>query len=259
MNILTIDIGNTRTTFGVFKGTKLVNTTHIPSSALASSTKSMKYIRQLLRKCNVSQDKLSGVAISSVVPSLTKKLLLVLKRELHIHPLVISGNLNVGLRIGYDNPVTLGADRICNAVAAYHKYGGPIIVIDAGTATTFDVVSKNGTFLGGAIAPGILTAASALNQRTAQLPAITLQFPKCVIEKTTIGNIQSGILYGAIDMMEGMIKRIKSITGQQTKVILTGGFSNLLKKKTRVVNAVEPTLVLEGARLIFERIQRSSQ
>ena len=257
MIILAIDIGNTRTTLGVFKGKKLAGTVHFPSTI--SPSKVRQQIQRVLQQIRVSPDALSGVVISSVVPSLTKKLSAAIKRLVHIKPLVVTGTLNIGLRILYKNPKSLGADRICSAVAAFHTYGGPIIIVDAGTATTYDVLSKDGTFLGGAIAPGIMTTAAALHLRTAQLPKIQLHFPKNIIGKTTAENIQSGILYGAIDAMEGMIRRIKAVTGKRTRVILTGGFSNILRKRTRMIDIVEPSLVLEGARLICERVRRASK
>lgn len=259
MTILAIDAGNTQTTFGLFKGKRLAGTMHISTGSLSNREQARKELRQFLQKQRISDKTLSGVVISSVVPACTKDLSFVVKRHLQREPVIVSAALNTGLRIHYKIPATLGADRICGAVAGFHKYGGPVIIIDAGTATTYDVVSKDGRFLGGAIAPGILTAASALHQQTAQLPRVILRFPKSVIGTTTSENIQSGILYGTIDAMEGMVRRMKTITGKRTKVILTGGFSHLLKTKTGVVDAIEPALVLHGARLIFGRVQGNSK
>ena len=253
MIILAIDIGNTRTTLGLFKGKKLTGTMHFPSASLSTKEFVWKTLNRLFRQLRVSPSVLSGVVISSVVPTSTKMISTVTKQKLHLHPLIVSGRLNTGIRIQYKAPAALGADRICSAVAANTKYGGPVIIIDAGTATTYSVVSKNGTFLGGAITPGMITAAFALHQGTAQLPNIPLRFPRNVIGESTMENIQSGILYGTVDAMEGLVRRIKKLTGKRTKVILTGGFSHLLKTKARFVDKVEPTLVLEGARLIFER------
>ena len=259
MATLAIDIGNTQTALGVFRAKKLVGTLHVPSTIRSSIKKVRGQIKRLLQQTRISPDAISGAVISSVVPDLTKKFSIAVKQHVQIDPLIVSGILNVGLRIRYDNPKALGADRLCNAVAAFEKYGGPIIVIDAGTATTFDVIAKNGTFLGGAIAPGIKTAALAIHRQTAQLPNIDLVFPKHVIGKNTCENIQSGILYGAIDAMEGMIKRIKVITGEQTNVVLTGGFSHLIKAKTSIAVHVVPSLVLQGARLIYERVHRTKK
>ena len=200
-----------------------------------------------------------GTVISSVVPSLAKKYWSLVEHHLRIKPLIISGALDIGLRIHYRNPRALGADRICSVVAAYHRYGGPLIVVDAGTATTYNVITKDGTFLGGVIAPGIHTASLGLHQRAAQLPSVELHFPKSIIGRTTIENIQSGILYGAVDAMEGMIKRIKVITGKQTKVVLTGGFSHLIKAKSNIAVNVVPSLVLQGAHLIYERVHQAKK
>jgi type III pantothenate kinase len=253
MIILAIDIGNTRTTIGLFRGRNLAGTIQVPGTAPPRELSVRKTLEQFLRRKKISAGSLSGAVISSVVPSSTKIIAAVIRRHLHLSPLIVSGRLDVGMRLQYRTPRALGADRICGAVAGFAKYGGPLIIIDAGTATTFDVISGNGTFLGGAIAPGIGTSASALHRRTAQLPAVELRFPKSVIGRSTKENIQSGILFGTLDAMEGIVRRIKALTGKQTNVILTGGFSGLLASKARFVNHVEPTLVLDGARLVYER------
>lgn len=252
MNVLAIDIGNTRTTIGLFRGRKLAGTAHMPSASSPVNNIRLQLLR-LLRQSGVSRHGLSGAVISSVVPSLTKRLSVVVEELLHVKALVVRGDSKGLVHILHQMPRRLGSDRICNAVAAFDKYGGPVIVVDLGTAITYDVVTKDGKFLGGAIAPGIRTAAIALHQQTAQLPEIELRFPRHVIGKNTVESIQSGIFFGVVDAVEGMVRRIRALTGKQTKVVLTGGFSDLIYKRSGVFHAVEPSLVLEGARIFFER------
>ncbi|HEV8538296.1 MAG TPA: type III pantothenate kinase [Bacteroidota bacterium] len=251
MIVLAADIGNTRTTFGLFIGKTLAATTHMRSADF-STERIWKQVRSLPRQSGILPAAISGVVFSSVVPRLTRICSIAIRRHLRKNPFVVGGESGGLLRIDYKNPRELGADRICNAVAAFHGYGGPVIVVDLGTAVTYDVVAGDGTFLGGAIAPGIQTAVFALHRRTAQLPDIEARFPRHVIGKSTIENLQSGILYGAVDAMEGMVRRIKAVTGKQTKVILTGGYSALIRRKSKIFDAVEPALVLKGARLIYE-------
>ncbi len=256
MIILAIDIGNSRTKLGVWKGKKLAGTLNVPGKK--TSPKDIRHqVDRVLRQAGVQPDTLSGTVISSVVPHLRKRYSTIVKLFTQAGPLIVSSRLDVGLRILYRNPHALGADRICGAVAAFHNYGGPVIVVDAGTAMTYNVITKDGRFLGGAIFPGVYTAASALHQRTARLLKIELRFPANVIGKTTVENLQSGILYGTIDALDGMLKRIKKVTGRSTKVVLTGGYSSLIGNEMSAIGAIEPALVLEGARLIYERTRTS--
>jgi len=177
------------------------------------------------------------------------------QRHFKIDPVLISAELDLGIKILYDVPTTVGADRLCNAVAGYTKYGGPIIVVDFGTATTYDVVSEKGEYLGGVIAPGIETSAAELHRRAAKLPKIELHFPKDVIGRNTVSSMQSGIMYGAVDAMEGMIKRIKNVIGQHAKVIATGGLAKTIIKHTNSIDFYEPTLVLDGIYIIYNRVK----
>ncbi|MBI1803837.1 MAG: type III pantothenate kinase [Ignavibacteriae bacterium] len=252
--ILTIDIGNTDTVLGVFRGEKLLDEWRITSSLKRTDDEVWPHVKLFSQESKINLDKITGVAIASVVPALTDVFMVMTEKYLHVEPVIISGDMpELGMTIRYDDPKKLGADRICNAVAAYAKYGGPAIVVDFGTATTYDIVSKKGEFLGGMIAPGIETAASSLNRRTAKLPNAALQFPPSVIGTNTVACIQSGIMYGALDAMEGMIRRLRDILGKNTIVITTGGFSRIIAAKSTLVTHVEPALVLQGARLIYER------
>src|ERR1051326_1221501 len=160
------------------------------------------------------------------------------------------------MTIRYDNPAALGADRLCNAVAGYEKSGGAVIIADFGTATTYDVVSKKGEYLGGIIAPGVETSAASLFHRAAKLPPVQLQFPKQLIGTNTVACLQSGIMFGARDSVDGMIRRLKREIGRNSRVIATGGFAGLMAERSTMIDSVEPELVLEGARIIFGRVER---
>ncbi|HTK80790.1 MAG TPA: type III pantothenate kinase [Bacteroidota bacterium] len=258
MTVLAIDIGNSRMSLGLFKGKNMSAPFHVSSSGL-SRGKAHTLLSGYLRKSRVGTDDLSGIVICSVVPRATKIVASVCKSHLKKDPLVITGKLDAGIKILYKTPATLGADRICSVVAAFEKYKRAVIVVDAGTATTISVVSEKGEFLGGAIAPGIKTSASALHGKTAQLPDIPLRFPNSVIGNSTIESIQSGILFGAISSIEGIVRRTKLETGKRTKVVLTGGFARLLVSKTDIADAVEPALVLHGARLIFQHVMERNK
>ena len=206
---------------------------------------------------------IDDVGISSVVPDLTEKYAAMSQQLFHQSPLIINSELELGTKIHYENPGMLGADRICNTIAGYAKYHGPLIVVDFGTATTYDVIAKNGDFLGGVIAPGIGTMASALHQRTAKLPNVELQLPRDVIGTTTVNSIQTGILLGAIDAAAGMVKRLqKEIQKREKKkalVLATGGFSEFVSKHSDIIQHVEPFLVLDGIRLIYERVTKKTK
>ena len=206
--LLAIDIGNTHTMLGIFRSKKLIADWRISSAMPRTEDELWITVELFLEHAKVNADGLSGAVISSVVPNLTSIFAFMVAKYLHLDPLTISAALDIGMPIKYDNPNAVGADRLCNAVAAYVKYSGPCIVIDFGTATTFDVVSPKGEYLGGAIAPGIETASLDLQRQTAVLPKIDLQFPESVIGNTTVASMQSGILFGAVDAVEGLVKRI---------------------------------------------------
>jgi type III pantothenate kinase len=193
-----------------------------------------------------------GVILCSVVPPLTGVVEKLCERYLHRTPLVVGGEAETGVRILYDNPQEVGADRVVNAVAVYRRYGGPACVVDFGTATTFDALSAEGDYLGGAIAPGIGIAAEALFRRTAKLPRIDLVRPPTVIGKNTVHSMQSGLLFGYVGLVEGVVARFRAELGPEMKVVATGGLARLVAAETAVVDVVEPWLTLEGLRLIWE-------
>jgi len=189
--------------------------------------------------------------LCSVVPPLTVIFDNMIKRYFDISPLIVAAGVKTGIRICMDNPKEVGADRIVDAVAAHHLYGGPVIIVDMGTATTFEIVSKNGDYLGGAIAPGILSSAEALFQRAAMLPRIELTSPNKVIGTNTIDAMKSGVVYGYVGLVESMVRRLQKELGGKVKVIATGGFSSLIAKETGVIDEVNPDLTLIGLRLIY--------
>jgi type III pantothenate kinase len=251
--LLALDIGNTTTHIGMFYKNELLGTEQFSSNSANPAESLSHTLDSMLLRIHSNRRAIHSCGISSVVPLLTAILTRWANETLQRSPLVISGELSLDIKIHYDDPSTLGADRICTAVAAFKKYGGPAIVIDFGTATTYDVISDRGDFLGGIIAPGIKTAGDALTRNTAQLPPVELHFPQEVIGNNTIACIQSGILYNGLDAAEGMIDRLKKISGSQTKVVATGGLSNLISSKSKKIDYRDEHLVLEGVRLIYER------
>lgn len=242
--LLAVDVGNTNTVLGLFKGKKLIKTWRIESTKNA-----------LLRWARTNRLPLDGAVISSVVPSL-RKTLLGLTRRYQVpsgRVTFVRPHLKMPIRIKVKSPGTVGTDRIVNAVAArQHFSGGPLLIIDFGTATTFDVVTAKGEFLGGAIAPGLKISAEALSQRCARLPMVPLKRPRSVIGRTTHEAIRSGVFLGYLSLVEGMIARFKKKLGPRLKVIATGGLAPVIARECRSINRVNSVLTLEGLRLLYE-------
>ncbi len=250
--LLSIDIGNTHTVVGVFNKEKLISHWRLSSTITRTEDESFLIVKLLCEQINLSLTNIGGVIISSVVPNLTDIFKRMAEKYFQVKPVIVSAALKLGIKVKYDDPMAVGADRLCNAVAAYKKYGGPAIIVDFGTATTFDVISPRGDYLGGVISPGIETAGGELHRRAARLPKIELHFPENVIGKNTVESMQSGIMYGALDAMEGMIKRIENKLGKKVHILATGGYSKFVCQKSTFKIHCEPWLVLEGARLIYE-------
>ena len=259
--ILAIDIGNTHTVMGIFEHTKLLFDWRVTSSLQQTEDEVGSQVRLFLRDAGIDQNKITGIGISSVVPDLTDIFAAMAFKYLKIQPVIVNSDIGLGINIRYDDPKAVGADRLCNAVAGYAKYGGPLIVIDFGTATTYDVIAKNGDYLGGVIAPGIETSAVDLHRRAAKLPKVELHFPSGIIGTDTTSSMQAGILYGALDSMEGMVKRLEAelIERENTegKLIATGGFSKFMCDHSSLSIHWEPSLVLDGVRLIYEKVKGS--
>jgi len=249
--LLAIDIGNTDTTLGVFEDKELRATWHMATSIHRMVDEYAALLLNLLHHQGLDIPDIKEVALCSVVPPLTATFDELFQRYFHISPLVVGAGVKTGVRIRMDNPREVGADRIVNAAAAHHLYGGPIIITDLGTATTFDTVSKEGDYLGGAIAPGINIAAEALFMRAAMLPRVELVHPKNAIGTNTITAMQSGIVFGYVGLVEGIVARIQQELGEKAKVVATGGNAELIAKETTVIDIVNPNLTLIGLRLIY--------
>ena len=249
--LLVIDIGNTDTTLGVFEGEELRATWHMATSIHRMVDEYAALLLNLLHHRGLDASDIKEVALCSVVPPLIATFDELCQRYFHISPLVVGAGVKTGVRIRMDNPREVGADRIANAAAAHHLYGGPIIITDLGTATTFDTVSKEGDYLGGAIAPGVVTAAEALFTQAAMLPRVELVHPKRAIGTNTIAAMQSGIIFGYVGLIEGMVARIQQELGEKAKVVATGGFAELMARETAVIDVVNLNLTLIGLRLIY--------
>jgi type III pantothenate kinase len=259
--ILAIDIGNTHTVMGVFDKSTLLFDWRIASSLQHTEDEIGTSLRLFLHDAEVDPKHITGIGISSVVPDLTDVFTTMAQKYFKTKPIIVAADLNLGIIIHYDDPKVVGADRLCNAIAGFARHGGPLIVIDFGTATTYDVIAKNGDYLGGVIAPGIETSAADLHRRAAKLPKVELHFPTAVPGTDTTSSMQAGILYGAIDAMEGMIGRLQKELikreGAEGRLIATGGFSKFMCEHSKLTIRWEPSLVLEGVRLVYERVTRS--
>lgn len=251
--LLVIDVGNTNIVLGVYNGETLLDNWRISTDRLRTTDEYGVLIMNLFIHNKADAAAVDAVIISSVVPPLMPTLERVCRRYFKVEPIIVGPGTKTGMAIKYDNPKEVGADRIVNAVAAYHKYGGPLIIIDFGTATTFCAVAANGDYMGGAITPGITISAEALFQRAAKLPRIELRNPGQVICRNTVSSMQSGILFGYVGQVEGMVRRIKNEFAADAKVIATGGLAALIASETDCIDQIEPMLTLEGLRLIYER------
>ncbi len=251
--LLAIDVGNTHVVLGLFDGRELIHNWRLTTSVSRTADEAWIVINSLCQSKDIKTDRISGVAIGSVVPDLTSVFTDMASHNFDIIPYEVRADTTPSLKIHYRDPTAVGSDRICNAVAGYEKYGGPLIVVDFGTATTFDIVNDEGEYLGGVITPGIELAQKILHQRAARLTKVQLVFPPKVIGNTTESSIQAGLLYGAVDKMEGLCLRIWKELGQTGKIIATGGLSPLIARHTGIIDAVEPFLVLEGLRILYER------
>jgi len=250
--LLAIDIGNTSIAFGVFENEKLRASWRMATVIHRMADEYAVALLSLLEHQGLAASDIKGVVLCNVVPPLTTTFADLSQRYFNTIPLVVGPGIKTGVRIRTDNPREVGADRIADAVAAYHLYGGPVITIDLGTATVFGVVSKEGDYIGGIIATGIATAAEALFTRTAQLPRVELIHPNRVIGANTIAAMQSGIVYGYAGLVEGMLARIEEELGEKAKVVATGGYAGLIAKETTVTDEVNPDLTLVGLRLIYQ-------
>jgi len=253
--LLALDIGNTTVGIGFFKDETLVKDWRVRSDREKTSDEYSIILLSLLGQAGLSPADISQVIISSVVPPLTPIFQSLSQSLFGVRPVVVGPGLKTGMPILYENPLEVGADRIVAAVAAFDKFGGPCIVVDFGTATTFDAVSAKGEYLGGAIAPGILISAEALASRTAKLPRIEIVPPRKAIGRTTVASMQAGIYFGYVGLVNNIIAEVRKELGPEAKVVATGGFAAEIAPAVPAIDSVEPQLVLQGLRILFHRSQ----
>ena len=251
--LLAFDVGNTTIAIGLFRARKLVKSWKIRTDSDKTGDEYGAILLNLMQVAGLGAGEVSGAIISSVVPPLTPVIEEVCRTYFGTAALVVGPGLKTGMPILYENPLEVGADRITAAVAAFEKYGGPAIVVDFGTATTFDAVSAKGEYLGGAIAPGIQIAAEALTLKTARLPRIEIRKPKRAIGRTTVASMQSGLYFGYIGLVTNTIGEIRREIDGPVRVVATGGFGGQIVAELPAIEAYEPDLVLEGLRIIYER------
>ncbi len=249
---LAVDIGNTHTSFALYQNDELLGHWRVTSIISRTEDEIAVQVGFFCYHIGKNISDITAMGISSVVPNLTIAAQRMAEKYIDKNDLLVVGaHCDIGMPILYDDPGAVGADRICNAVAGYKKYGGPLIIIDFGTANTFDVVSKKGEYLGGVISPGLETSAADLHRRAARLPKIELEFPVKTIGRNTVESMKSGIMFSSVDSINGMVQRIRKELDGEVIVIATGGYASLIASRTPVIDHVEPTLVLDGVRIIY--------
>lgn len=254
--LLALDAGNTNITIGVFRNGGLAHRWRLRTVHEQTEDEWGILLRNLFALASLDLALIDGVIISSVVPPLDPTLASMSRDYFHREPVFVTSETDTGLRILYDHPKEVGADRIVNGVAAFHKYGGPCVIVDLGTAITFDAISANAEYLGGIICAGIGISIEALFSKTARLPMVEFRDPGKLIGTNTVGSIQSGLYYGAIGMIDGILDRLVGEMGPETKIVGTGGQARLISRGSRYLTEVDADLTLEGLQLIWERSQR---
>jgi type III pantothenate kinase len=252
--LLTIDVGNTNIVYGLFEGTELVHQFRVETSRGRTADEYAVVLRQLLSMRNVAASAVTGAIIASVVPAITEPMLDLVRRGFGFEALVVGPGIKTGMPILYENPREVGADRIVNAVAAFERFHGSLIVVDFGTATTFDCVSAKGEYMGGVIVPGIQISADALFARAAKLPRVEIQRPPKVIGRNTQHSMQSGIVFGYVGLVDGLVDRIvEEMDVPSCAVVATGGLARLIAPMSRTIRDVDDELTLTGLRILHER------
>jgi len=251
--LLVIDVGNTNTVLGLYDGDDLVHDWRIRTVVDHTVDEYGMLIYNLYKNSKVSPRAINAIIISCVVPPMLHILEPLCKKYFNIKPLIVGPGIKTGMPIFYDNPREVGADRIVNAIAAFERYKGDIIVVDFGTATTFDYISPKGEYMGGCICPGVMISSEALFQKAAKLPRIEIIRPKSVIGKDTVSSMQAGILYGYAGLVDGLVERIKGEVRSDPKVIATGGLAKIIAPEAKSIHVVDDMLTLEGLRIIYKR------
>lgn len=251
--LLAIDVGNTNVTYGLFDGTKLVSHFRSASSRTRTADEYAVFVRDVLSLRSIDYKAIRAAIVASVVPPLNDTMVELVRGAFAREPLVVGPGVKTGMPILYDNPREVGADRIVNAVAAYEQVRGPVVVVDFGTATTFDCVTPKGEYLGGAIVPGIQISTEALFSRAAKLSRIEIAVPPRVVGRNPAHSMQSGILFGYASLVDGMVGRINEELGYPSAIIATGGLAPMIAKLTKTIERVDDTLTLEGMRIVYER------
>ena len=254
--LLVVDVGNTNIVIGLYEGKKLLYDWRIATEKNRTSDEYGLLFEQIFKHQGLCIEDVKDVIISSVVPTLMHTLSSMGIKYFKREPIIVGPGVKTGMNIRYDNPKEVGADRIVNAVAGFEKYGGPLIIVDFGTAITFCAISKRGDYLGGAIAPGIIISSEALFLRTAKLPKVEIAKPDTIIGKNTVGSIQSGLAYGYVGLVDHIVEKMideMACEGEVKTVVATGGFASLIARESKYINKVDKLLTLDGLRIIYGR------
>ncbi len=251
--LLAIDIGNTSTMLGLFRERELLQHWRVTTRRDGTTDEYGILVKNLFEVAEIARSRVTGMIIASVVPPLQPVFEEMARGYFHLIPVVVGPGIRTGMPILYDNPREVGADRIVNAVAAYESYGGPAIVVDFGTATTFDAISGRGEYLGGAIAPGIGISAEALFERAAKLPRVEILRPKAVIGKNTVGSMQAGLFYGYLGLVDGIVRRMAKELEREPVIVGTGGMAHLILTESETVQQIDTLLTLKGLQIIYDR------